>query len=130
MSYINIIAQAPAVPAEQSAVTTQPAQTPAAGGDQPAQPEGSLFGTLTTFLLIGVIFYFLLIRPQKKQQKELKERQDGLKTGDKVVTAGGIFGIVREVKEAAVMLEIAPNTVIKIAKTSIVQTVAKDGSAS
>lgn len=128
MSYINIIAQAPAVQAEQGAVTTQPSEVPA-DATQAAQPEGSMFGTLTTFLLVAVIFYFLLIRPQKKQQKELKERQDGLKPGDKVVSAGGIFGIVREVKEAAVMLEIAPNTVIKIAKTSIVQNVAKDGSA-
>jgi len=129
MSYIRIIAQASAVPAEQAAVTTQPAATPA-DAQQPAQPEGGMANMLITFLLIGVIFYFLLIRPQKKQQKELKDRQDGLKAGDKVVSAGGIFGIVREVKDSTVMLEIAPNTVIKIAKTSIVQTVAKDGSAS
>lgn len=128
MSYIHIIAQAPAVPAEQAAVTTQPAATPA-DAQQPAQPEGGMANMLITFLLIGVIFYFLLIRPQKKQQKELKDRQDSLKTGDKVVSAGGIFGIVREVKDTTVMLEIAPNTVIKIAKTSIVQSVAKDGSA-
>lgn len=129
MSYINIIAQAPAVPAEQAAVTTQPATTPA-DAQQPAQPEGGMANMLVTFLLIGVIFYFLIIRPQRKQQKELKDRQDGLKAGDKVVSAGGIFGIVREVKDSTVMLEIAPNTVIKIAKTSIVQSVAKDGSAS
>ena len=84
---------------------------------------------LITFGLIGIIFYFLLIRPQRKQQKELKERQDSLKPGDKVVSAGGIYGIVREVQQDTVKLEIAPNTIIKIAKTSIVTTVAKDGSA-
>lgn len=83
---------------------------------------------IITFVLIGVIFYFLLIRPQRKQQKEMQERQNSLKPGDKVVSAGGIYGIIREVQDAAVKMEIAPNTVIKIAKTSIVSTIAKDGS--
>ena len=94
-----------------------------------AGQEGDPLNMLITFGLIGVIFYFLLIRPQRKQQKELKERQDSLKAGDKVVSAGGIYGIVREVQQDTVKLEIAPNTIIKIAKTSIVTTVAKDGSA-
>ena len=94
-----------------------------------AGQEGDPMSMLITFGLIGVIFYFLLIRPQRKQQKELKERQDSLKAGDKVVSAGGIYGIVREVQQDTVKLEIAPNTIIKIAKTSIVTTVAKDGSA-
>ena len=94
-----------------------------------AEQQGDPMSMLITFGLIGVIFYFLLIRPQRKQQKELKERQDSLKAGDKVVSAGGIYGIVREVQQDTVKLEIAPNTIIKIAKTSIVTTVAKDGSA-
>ncbi|MBR5330225.1 MAG: preprotein translocase subunit YajC [Akkermansia sp.] len=94
-----------------------------------AGQEGDPMSMLITFGLIGIIFYFLLIRPQRKQQKELKERQDSLKAGDKVVSAGGIYGIVREVQQDTVKLEIAPNTIIKIAKTSIVTTVAKDGSA-
>ena len=93
-----------------------------------AGQEGDPMSMLITFGLIGIIFYFLLIRPQRKQQKELKERQDSLKAGDKVVSAGGIYGIVREVQQDTVKLEIAPNTIIKIAKTSIVTTVAKDGS--
>ena len=94
-----------------------------------ANQQGDPMSMLITFGLIGIIFYFLLIRPQRKQQKELKERQDSLKAGDKVVSAGGIYGIVREVQQDTVKLEIAPNTIIKIAKTSIVTTVAKDGSA-
>ncbi len=94
-----------------------------------AGQEGDPMSMLITFGLIGIIFYFLLIRPQRKQQKELKERQDSLKAGDKVVSAGGIYGIVREVQQDTVKLEIAPNTIIKIAKTSIVTSVAKDGSA-
>ena len=94
-----------------------------------ASQEGDPMSMLITFGLIAIIFYFLLIRPQRKQQKELKERQDSLKAGDKVVSAGGIYGIVREVQQDTVKLEIAPNTIIKIAKTSIVTSVAKDGSA-
>ena len=94
-----------------------------------AGQEGDPMSMLITFGLIGIIFYFLLIRPQRKQQKELKERQDSLKPGDKVVSAGGIYGIIREVQQDAVKMEIAPNTIIKIAKTSIVTSVAKDGSA-
>ena len=94
-----------------------------------ADQQGDPMSMLITFGLIGIIFYFLLIRPQRKQQKELKERQDSLKPGDKVVSAGGIYGIIREVQQEAVKMEIAPNTIIKIAKTSIVTSVAKDGSA-
>lgn len=92
---------------------------------QQAQGEG--WNMLITFGLIIIIFYFIVIRPQRKQQKELKERQDSLKPGDKVITNGGIYGIVREVKDDTVKLEVAANTVIKIAKTCIVQGVGKDG---
>ena len=94
-----------------------------------AGQEGDPMSMLITFGLIGVFFYLLLIRPQRKQQKELKERQDSLKAGDKVVSAGGIYGIIREVQQDTVKMEIAPNTIIKIAKTSIVTSVAKDGTA-
>ncbi|MDO5450658.1 MAG: preprotein translocase subunit YajC [Akkermansia sp.] len=94
-----------------------------------AAPQGAGLGGFIPIILIVVIMYFILIRPQQKQQKELRERQNNLQSGDKVVTAGGIYGIIREVKDATVKLEIAPNTVIKVARTSIVSNVAKDGSA-
>lgn len=96
--------------------------------DGAAQGGGGMSGIIS-IVLIFVIMYFILFRPQQKQQKELRERQNNLKVGDKVVTAGGIYGIIREVMDAAVKLEIAPNTVIKIARTSIVSMVNKDGSA-
>ena len=94
-----------------------------------AGQEGDPMSMLITFGLIGIIFYFLLIRPQQKQQKELKARQESLKPGDKVISAGGIYGIIREVQQHAVKLEIAPNVIIKIDKSSIVRNVSKDGSA-
>lgn len=92
------------------------------------QPQGSPLNMLITMGLIIVIFYFILIRPQRKQAKELKERQDALKPGDKVISAGGIYGIIREVQDEAVKMEVAPNTIIKIRKSQIVHSVGKDGS--
>lgn len=80
-----------------------------------------------TFLLVGVVFYFLMIRPSMKQQKEAKARQEAMKVGDKVVTNAGIHGIIREMKEQTVKLEIAANVTIKINKNCIVQTIDKSG---
>lgn len=96
--------------------------------DAAQNTQGNPMSMLITLALLVVIFYFMLIRPQRKQQKELKARQDALKSGDKVITAGGIYGIVREVKDTTVRLEVAPNTVIKIVKSQVVHTVGKDGS--
>ncbi|MGN0869065.1 MAG: preprotein translocase subunit YajC [Akkermansia sp.] len=95
---------------------------------QATAEQGSPYSMLITFVLIGIIFYFMLIRPAQKQQKAQKQLHEGLKSGDKVVTSGGIYGIIREVQEGAVKLEIAPNTVIKVTKSSIAAAVAKDGS--
>ncbi len=82
---------------------------------------------LITFLLIGVIFYFLMIRPQLKQQKDLKNRQESLRAGDKVVTNAGLHGIIREIKDRTVKLEIAANVIVTLEKTCIVSTVDKAG---
>ncbi len=95
---------------------------------QGGQSSGNPMSFIITVVLFIIIFYFLLIRPQRKQQKELKARQDALQNGDKVITAGGIFGIVREVKDSHIRLEIAPNVVIKVVKSHVVQWVRKDGS--
>ena len=94
-----------------------------------AEQQGDPMSMLITFGLIGVIFYFLLIRPQRKQQKELKDRQDALKPGDKVVSAGGIYGTITKVEQDAVRMEIAPSVTIKIAKTSIVSSTPKEAPA-
>lgn len=94
-----------------------------------AEQQGDPMSMLITFGLIGVIFYFLLIRPQRKQQKELKDRQDALKPGDKVVSAGGIYGTITKVEQDAVRMEIAPSVTIKIAKASIVSSTPKEAPA-
>ena len=107
MNYIHIIAQA--APAAQEA------------------PQGGM-NFIFMLVLMVIMLYFVAIRPGNKQRKELKARQDALKAGDKVITAGGIFGIVREVQDEAVKMEVAANVIIKVLKTSIVHTVGKDGS--
>ena len=94
-----------------------------------AEQQGDPMSMLITFGLIGVIFYFLLIRPQRKQQKELKDRQDALKPGDKVVSAGGIYGTITKVEQDAVRMDIAPSVTIKIAKASIVSSTPKEAPA-
>lgn len=111
---------------ETQAVTTQPVNDVPPADQQPE--GGSLFDMLLPFILIAVIFYFLIIRPQKKQQKEMQERQDSLKEGDKVITAGGLYGTIREVMQDAVRLELAPNVVIKVDKRSIAANIGKNGS--
>jgi preprotein translocase subunit YajC len=75
-----------------------------------------------TFVMMGlvfVIFYFFMIRPQQKKQKELQKQREALKKGDKVVTAGGIYGIIKEVNETTFMLEISKEVIIKVDKASV-----------
>ena len=75
---------------------------------------------IVPFIAIGVIFYFLIIRPQSKKQKELEKLIESLKTGDKVVTTGGIHGIIANVREGRVLsLKIADNVKIDIEKSAI-----------
>jgi len=72
------------------------------------------------FICIGIIFYFLIIRPQSKRQKELQALVSSLKTGDKVITTGGIHGIIANVKEGNTLsLKIADNVKIEIDKSAI-----------
>jgi len=75
---------------------------------------------LLPFLLIIVVFYFFMIRPQMKRQKELKKYREELKKGDKVITTGGIYGKVSEIKESFVNVEISNGVVIKIDKSAII----------
>jgi preprotein translocase subunit YajC len=84
--------------------------------------SGSGSGTLLSlvpFLLIFVIFYFMLILPQQKKQKQQKVMMEGLKKGDKVVTASGIWGTVTNLGKDTVTLQIADNTKIKMQREYI-----------
>ncbi len=91
---------------------------------QPGDPPlKALLTTLGPMFLILAIFYLVFIRPQQKQQKELKKMLNTLKVGDRVVTTGGIFGIVSQVKEKSVVVKIAENTKIEMLRSGIQQVV-------
>ncbi|HIL56065.1 MAG TPA: preprotein translocase subunit YajC [Verrucomicrobia bacterium] len=99
-----------------------------------AQAEGQAAsgGGLTSFLpliLIFVIFYFLLIRPQKQKQKKLRSQVEAMKIGDKVITAGGIHGLVTSVKKQSISVKVDNNVKIEFEKGSIATVISKDSSA-
>lgn len=87
-----------------------------------AAADPGLMGNLTTFaplLIMFVVMYFLMIRPQQKRQKELKAMMDALAKGDEVVTAGGILGRVSKVGDTYVTLEIAAGTEMLVQKNAV-----------
>jgi preprotein translocase subunit YajC len=96
-----------------------PAYAQAVGGAAPgAGPEAFLL-QLLPLVMILVVFYFLLIRPQQKRLKEHQERIGGLRRGDTVVTSGGIVGKITKVAEDEVTVEIAPNVSVRVVKGTI-----------
>ncbi len=91
---------------------------PTSGGKTSA--GGSSFSMLLIYvLLIGVIFYFFLILPQKRRDKRFGEMLKRLKKGDKIVTLGGIYGKVTQIKDNTVRINIAQNVEVEISKKAI-----------
>jgi preprotein translocase subunit YajC len=95
----------------------------------PGGEAGLAIANFMPFIAMGVVFYFLLIRPQQKKAKELQALVSSLRTGDKVVTSSGIHGIISNVKEETVIVKVADNVKIEFNKSSIA-TVAKRPDAS
>lgn len=77
--------------------------------------------SLLPLLLIVVVFYFFMIRPQMKRQKELKNYRNALQKGDKIITTGGIYGKITDVKDQTVTVEIADNVRIKVDKNALLK---------
>lgn len=94
----------------------------------PAQP--SPIAQFAPLIFIGVIFYFLLIRPQQKQRKEQQKLIESLRSGDKVVTSGGIHGLITNVKERTVLLKVADNVKIEIDRASVASVLERGGETS
>ena len=86
-----------------------------------AGQQGGGWSMWIMLALIFVVMWFFMIRPQKKQQKELQNFRDSLKKGDKVVTIGGIYGTVAEIKEDSVLIEVDHNVKIRVSKQAIVK---------
>ncbi len=85
-----------------------------------AQAQGGGFASFVPLILIMVIFYFLLIRPQQKRVKEHRNVIEALKKGDKVITGGGFYGTVTDVKEDFMKVEIADGVRVKVKRDTIV----------
>lgn len=86
----------------------------------PAQQGGGL-SMWIMLILIFAIMWFFMIRPQRKQQKELEKFRNELKKGDKVVTAGGIFGTVAEIQDRTVLIKVDGEVKLRVDKNSIVR---------
>lgn len=89
---------------------------------------GDYSGLIMIVALIA-IFYFLMIRPQQKRQKEIKNFRERLTTGDRVVTAGGIYGKIQSIKDNTFVISIAPNVNITIDKGSVYPAAPAEGEA-
>jgi len=89
-----------------------------AGG---AAGQSNALVTFIPLLAVFVIFYFFMIRPQMKKQKELSSYRNSLKKGDKVITTGGIYGKIYEVKDNFVMLEVGGDLRLKVDKSALIQ---------
>jgi len=94
---------------------------PEAGGTGAAPGGGGtqLVTMLVTFGLIIVVFYFLVIRPQNKKQKDAKKMLSSIRRGDRVVTIGGLHGVVESVKDDAVVLKVDDNVKMKFSKSAV-----------
>jgi preprotein translocase subunit YajC len=90
--------------------------SPAAGGPNP-------IASFIPLILIFIIMYFLLFRPQMRKQKEQQRLVSTLKTGDRVVTASGIHGLISNVKDTTVILKVADNVKIEVEKSAVTNVV-------
>ncbi len=85
-----------------------------------ATPQGgSIWSTVLMFALLIVVFYFFMIRPQSKRQKEIRKFQESLANGKNIVTQGGIYGKIKDVKENYVVVEISDGVKIRVNKNMV-----------
>ncbi len=99
------------------------AMTGGSGGGQ-----GGGFGAFVPLILMFAIFYFLLIRPQQKKAKLHREMVSTLKKGDRVVSSGGLHGLVTGITDTVITMEVAPKVRVKVSRGSIAGVAQKEGS--
>lgn len=87
--------------------------------DAAAAPAGGGMSGIFMIVALIAVFYFFMIRPQQKRQKEIKKFREGLSKGDNVITAGGIYGKIREVRDTTFIVEIADGVKITLDKGSV-----------
>ncbi len=87
-------------------------QAPAGGG-------ASSYSGILMMVVIVAIFYFFMIRPQQKKQKEIQKAREAMKPGDRIVTAGGIYGRIKEIGDTYMLIEVSDGVRIRIDKASV-----------
>ena len=99
-------------------------------GTPPGGPQGQSQGSpalmIGYMLIIFALFYFLMIRPQVRREKERKKLIEAIKTGDRILFAGGLLGVVANVKEHTFLVKVAENVKIEIARGAVIRVLDKD----
>ena len=96
------------------------------GGGASGGGQGGAFGAFIPLILMFAIFYFLLIRPQQKKSKQHREMIASLKKGDRVVSTGGLHGVITGISDDVVTMEIAPKVRVKVSRSSIAGRVGRE----
>jgi len=86
----------------------------------PAGPASTLINAFPLIFLFA-IFYFLIFRPQRRQENERRRMVENLKVGDRVLTQGGIYGTITSIKEQSILLRIADNVKVEVARSAVTQ---------
>ena len=88
-------------------------------GEAPAEEGGGNWSLIIFLILIFAMFYFVMIRPQRKKQKEHQELVEQLKRGDAVITAGGIYGVIESLSEDSIVIKVESGTTMRVARNSV-----------
>ena len=81
--------------------------------------QGSGWTSIIMMAAVVLIFWLFMIRPQQKRQKEIQQKREALTTGDRIVTSGGLFGVIRDIKEKEFVVEIADGVRVRVDKGSV-----------
>lgn len=100
------------------------AMTGGPGGD--SSSSGGMMQMVVTMALIFGIFYFMLIRPQQRKEKERRAMIDAIKSGERILFSGGILGTVTNVKDSTLVVKIADNVKIEVARGAVIRVLDKD----
>lgn len=117
---VETVAEAPVV---ENAVDTAETVTEEVAAEEVAQPEPTFMQQYGMwFLILGmiVIMYLFMWRPEQKRRKQMQQFRDGLKKGDKIITAGGIYGVIKEVHPTSLLIEVDSNVTLRIDKNMVV----------
>ena len=103
--------------------TATQGQTQGQAAPAPAQQEAPSGGGMGLWIMIAAmiaIMYFFMWRPEKKRRKQMEQFRQGLKKGDKIITAGGIYGVIKEVDTTSLLIEVDSNVTLRIDKNMVV----------